>query len=69
MQNADARGWLEVLTELGGYHSHGINWTWAYFSTQADAEGFERWLTTNGYETRGVYPPTTSDPRFGVRFR
>lgn len=47
----------------------GINWDWAFFSTQSDANAFDAWCGANGYETRGVYPPDHISNDWGVRYR
>ena len=57
---------LRWFNSIGG--SGGINWTWAYFVQDSDAQGFNTWCGRNGYETRGVYPAWERGP-IGVRYR
>ena len=47
----------------------GINWTWATFPTEADAEGFVEWCDANAYETSGVYSPSHVSATWDVRYR
>ena len=47
----------------------GINWDWQYFRREQNATAFERWCRRNGYDTRGVYAPTTNNGSWGVRYR
>lgn len=45
-----------------------MNWTWAQFAYQANAEEFHRLLDPTFWETCGVSAETTKDLS-GVRFR
>lgn len=57
----------EILKELRSTGGRmGINWAWAFFSNEGDAQSFNQWCQANGYETRGVYPPGDN---WGVRYR
>lgn len=47
----------------------GINWSWAYFICQSNAEAFDVWCIEHGLTTRGVYLPYLRDCRYGVRYR
>jgi hypothetical protein len=65
--------WRQVITELGATVEHGINWAWALWpitdsEAKDKAEQFDKWCTSHGYETRGVYPPHNNSG-YGVRFR
>jgi hypothetical protein len=55
------------LAHNGSEPDHGINWTWFYFKTIADANAFLADLDKHGYEHRGLYP--NPDGSAGVRAR
>lgn len=61
----------DVVHRLGGrIMEGGINWTWAErFPTEVKAEEFVTWLEHNGYEDRGVYPPSAGEKGYSVRYR
>lgn len=60
---------INLAHNNGWRGKNGINWSWVEFDTQAEAVNHEKWLTDNGYETRGVYPPDHAKHNYSVRWR
>lgn len=60
----------EKAKELGATIGEGgINWTWALGFTKEKAEEFVAWLVENGFDHRGVYPPSDKKSGYDIRFR
>lgn len=51
---------------------HSINWTWMNdFPSEEAAKQWHKMITDDGYETRGIYPPSPAhnDSGWSIRYR